>query len=285
MRYRLLGLVLLATIAVASVYAMYSVRTDAPETATPRMADGHPDLNGYWYRRLPPLTPVRKEGASIILDPDGPRENLPPSGNDDELLPGFPKYKPEYLDRVKELKDKQVQFDPAYTCHPPGVPRIGPPQRIVQTPREVAILYDDLNGNFFRLIPTDGREHRKFRVPNLAGLTDNLGVDPSPHGDSVGRWEGDTLVIDVRNLTDDTWLGDGGMFHSDEVRVIERLTRAGNTLTWEAIVEDPAVLAEPWKMNARVLTLRTGDEIEEAAFCEDRDIPLKEDFSYHRNVR
>ena len=285
MRYRFLVVVLLAAIVGASAYAMYSVRTDASATAMPRLADGHPDLNGYWYRRLPPLVPVRKEGASIILDPSSPRDNLPPSGNDDELLPGFPKYKPEYQGKVKELKDRQVQLDPAYTCHPPGMPRIGPPQRIVQTAREVVILYDDLNGNFFRVIPTDGRGHRKFRAPNLAGLTDNLGVDPSPHGDSIGRWEGDTLVIDVRNLTDDTWLGDGGMFHTADVRVIERLTRAGNTLTWETVVEDPAVLAEPWKLNPRMLTLRTDDEIEEAAFCEDRDIPLKEDLSYHRNVR
>jgi hypothetical protein len=285
MRYRFLGLVVIAAIAGASVYAMYSARTDASATGTARTSDGHPDLNGYWYRRLPPLTPVRKEGASIILDPNAPRDNLPPSGNDDELLPGFPKYKPEYLAKVKELKDKQVQLDPAYTCHPPGVPRIGPPQRIVQTAREVVVLYDDLNGNFFRIIPTDGRGHRNTRPPNLAGLTDNLGIDPAAHGDSIGRWEGDTLVIDVTNLTEDTWLGDGGMFHTADVHVTERLTRAGNALTWQAIVEDPAVLAEPWKLNPRVLTLRTDDEIEEAAFCEDRDIPLKEDFSYHRNVR
>jgi hypothetical protein len=47
----------------------------------PRLSDGHPDLNGYWYRRLPPVTPVRKEGASIILDPDAPRDHLPPSAD------------------------------------------------------------------------------------------------------------------------------------------------------------------------------------------------------------
>ena len=130
----------------------------------PRLSNGHPDLNGYWYRRLPPLTPVRKEGESIILDPDAPREHLPPSGNDEELLPGFPTYKPEFLDRVKALKDKQVTYDPAYTCGPPGVPRIGPPQRIIQTERELAILYDDLNGNFcasFR--PTAARIARLVR--------------------------------------------------------------------------------------------------------------------------
>jgi len=286
MRNRFLGLVLLAAIAAVGLYA-YTTRTgaSAESTAMPRLSNGQPDLNGYWYRRLPPLTAVRKEGESIILDPDAPRDHLPPSGNDDELLPGFPKYKPEFLDRVKDLQDKQVQYDPAYTCGPPGVPRIGPPQRIFQNEREVVILYDDLSGNFWRVIPTDGRPHRTSRPPNVAGLTDHLPVDPSPHGDSVGRWEGDTLVLDVRNLSDDTWLGDGGMFHSANARVIERLTREGNTLTWQATVEDPDVLAEPWKMNPRTLTLRADDEIEEAAFCEDRDMPLKQDLSYHRNVR
>jgi len=286
MRNRLLGLVLLAAIATVSLYA-YSARSGASSdsTATPRLSNGHPDLNGYWYRRLPPLTVVRKEGESIILDPDAPVDHLPPSGNDEELLPGFPKYKPEFLDRVKDLKDKQVQYDPAYTCGPPGVPRIGPPQRIFQNEREVVILYDDLNGNFWRVVPTDGRPHRTSRPPNVAGLTDRLPIDPSPHGNSVGQWEGDTLVIDVRNLSDDTWLGDGGMFHSANVRVIERLTRQGDTLTWQATVEDPEVLAEPWRMNPRTMTLRADDEIEEAAFCEDRDMPLKQDLSYHRNVR
>ena len=286
MRHRFLGVVLLAAIAAAGMY-MYTLRTGASAegTATPRLSNGHPDLNGYWYRRLPPLTPIRREGESIILDSSAPRDHLPPSGNDDELLPGFPNYKPEFLAQVEDLRDKQVMYDPAYTCGPPGVPRIGPPQRILQTPREMVILYDDLSGNFFRIIPTDGRPHRTSRPPNLAGLTGNLGIDPTPHGNSVGRWEGDTLVIDVRNLTGDTWLGDGGMFHTEDVRVTERLRREGNTLTWEAIVEDPAVLVEPWKMNPRTLTLRPDDEIEEAAFCEDRDMPLKQDLSYHRNVR
>ena len=101
MRRRFLGVILLAAIAAAGLYA-YTARTgaSAEDAATPRLSNGHPDLNGYWYRRLPPLTPVRKEGESIILDPDAPSDHRPPSGNDEELLPGFPKYKPEFLDRV-----------------------------------------------------------------------------------------------------------------------------------------------------------------------------------------
>jgi hypothetical protein len=151
------------------------------------------------------------------------------------------------------------------------VPRIGPPQRIVQTPREVVILYDDLNGNYYRLIPLDGRPHR-------------TGIEASAHGDSVGHWDGDTLVIDVNNLNAETWLGDEGLFHTEDLHVTERLTRTGNTLKWEAIVED-SVLAEPWKVTPRTLRLRTTDDIEEAAFCQDRDQTQMQDLSHHTNVR
>ena len=251
-------------------------RATTGATATPRLPDGHPDLNGFWYRRWAPIAPQRVGESVIIADSfAGLRE----------IHPGTPKYKPELVAKVKELEKNQVDEDRTYKCGPPGVPRIGPPQRIVQTAREVVILYDDLNGNFFRVIPTDGRPHRTSRAPNPSGLSIAPGLDPTPHGTSVGRWEGDTLVIDVRNLSTDTWLGDNGLFHSENTRVIERLTRQGNTLTWQATVDDPDVLAEPWKMNPRTLTLRPDDEIEEAAFCEDRDMSLKQDGSYHSNIR
>ena len=285
MRRHLFVLVLLAAIAAVALYtantsltAQESQRasTDPAAKATPRMPDGHPDLNGYWYRRQAPITLQRAGGSVTIGDSFGSLR---------EIHPGMPKYKPELAAKVKELEKNQVHEDLTYTCGPPGVPRIGPPQRIVQTPREIVILYDDLNGNFFRVIPTDGRPHRTSRPPNVAGLTDHLEIDPSPHGDSVGHWEGDTLVIDVRNLSTDTWLGDNGLFHSDKTRVIERLTRKGDTLTWQATVEDPEVLAEPWKMYARTFTLRPDDEIEESSFCEDRDTSLKQDLSYHSNIR
>jgi hypothetical protein len=272
--------VLVAAVAAMAFYgaktSLTAQETQRPATATPRMPDGHPDLNGYWYRRQAPITLQRAGGSVTIGDSFGSLR---------EIHPGTPKYKPELVAKVKELEKNQVHEDLTYTCGPPGVPRIGPPQRIVQTPREIVILYDDLNGNFFRVIPTDGRPHRTSRPPNVAGLTDHLEIDPSPHGDSVGHWEGDTLVIEVRNLSTDTWLGDNGLFHSDKTRVIERLTRQGDTLTWQATVEDPDVLAEPWKMNSRTFTLRPDDEIEEAAFCEDRDTSLKQDLSYHSNIR
>jgi hypothetical protein len=284
MRRNAFVVVLAAIIAAIALYASRTSVTGqeaqraagSPSTATPRMPDGHPDLNGYWYRRQAPMTSQKVGGSVIMADAFATLR---------EINPGTPKYKPEFAARVKELEKNQVHEDMTYICGPPGVPRIGPPQRIFQTVRDVAILYDDLNGNFFRVIPTDGRPHRTTRPPNVAGLTDHLEIDPSPHGNSVGHWEGDTLVIDVRNLSADTWLGDNGLFHTENIRVIERLTRQGNTLTWQATVEDPEVLAEPWKLNPRTLTLRPDDEIEEAAFCQDRDTSLKQDLTYHSNIR
>jgi len=239
--------------------------------ATPRTPDGHPDLNGMWYRRVPPVPTVQRVGNSIILNPKAPREpNASPSAI--AYNPGMPKYKPELVARVKELDENQVNEDPALACGPPGVPRIGPPQRIVQTSREVVILYEDLNGSFFRLIPTDGRPHRK-------------GIEAASHGDSVGRWEGDTLVIDARNFTEETWLGDDGLFHSAELRVTERLRREGDTLAWEATVEDPVVLVELWKVTPRTLTLMTGTDIDEASPCQERSLPNMTDLSHHKNTR
>jgi hypothetical protein len=274
-----------ATVAAIMLYASNApiIGQEAPRattgsapTATPRMPDGRPDLNGYWYRREGPMS-TQRIGESVIMADSFAGTRL--------IHPGTPKYKPEFVAKVKELEKNQVREDLTYTCGPPGVPRIGPPQRIMHTPRDLAILYDDMNGNFFRVIPTDGRPHRTSRSPNIVGRTDRLPVDPSPHGISVARWEGDTLVIEARNLSADTWLGDNGLFHTENVRVIERLTRQGNTLTWQAIVEDPEVLAEPWKLNPRTLTLRADDEIEEAAFCQDRNMSIKQDDSYHSNIR
>ena len=251
------GLILVALVCGTALAA----QTASP---TPRSADGRPDLSGMWYRRV--AGPVTERVGKSIVRVSG-NATVP-----DRYNPGTPKYKPQFLAKVKELADDQINVDPAFHCGPPGIVRIGPPQRVVQTPREVVLLYDDLNGNFFRVVPTDGRRHR-------------AGIEPSSLGDSVGRWEGDTLVIEVRNILEDTWLGDNGLFHTPDTKVTERLTRKGDALTWEATVEDPEVFVEPWKVTPRTLTLLPNAEIEEAAFCEDRGAADRVTKDYHGNVR
>jgi hypothetical protein len=184
----------------------------------------------------------------------------------------FPKYRPEFLARVEELKTKQVVMDTVLRCYPPGVPRIGPPAKIVQNAREVIFLYDDPNGSFYRVIPIDGRTHR-------------AGISSSYLGDAIGRIEGDALVVETVNVTDETWLTDNGAFHTKGLRVVERLRRAGDTLEYQATAYDPAVLAEPWTLPARVLT-RSDRALEEPPRCEERDLEHMVDATqYHENPR
>ena len=77
-------------------------------------------------------------------------------------------------------------------------------------------------------------------------------------GTSVGRWEGDTLVIESAGFTPETWLARGGFFHSESMKVTEKFTRQGNQILYEAIVEDPGVLLQPWVLNPLLLTLAGG---------------------------
>jgi hypothetical protein len=94
-------------------------------------------------------------------------------------------------------------------------------------------------------------------------------------GDSVGRWEGDTLVVDVNQFTDESWLGADGWFHSDAMRVIERLHREGNTLVYSATVEDPIVFTEPWQIQPRTLRLQTDSSaaLMESPPCVEKSAP------------
>lgn len=239
-------------------------RAATASVATPKLPDGHPDLNGQWHHRIGPPVPQLKPGQSYdaaIAKPIGINQ----------FNPGRPVYKPEFVAKVKDLDERQVQVDPAWYCQPPGVPRIGPPQKIVQTAKELVFLYDDLNGNFFRVVRM-----------NAAHRTD---IEASAHGDSVGRWDGDTLVVDVTNLDETTWLSDNGLFHSDKTHVVERLRREGDTLHYDVTVEDPVVLAEPWKQRSRDLKLMKDYEIEEAPYCSERDASHLQDLSHHGNLR
>ncbi len=72
-------------------------------------------------------------------------------------------------------------------------------------------------------------------------------------GYTVGRWEGDTLVLDSISFVDSTWLGRGGLFHSDQMHVVEKFTRQGDALLYDVTVEDPEVLAEPWVLPTRTV--------------------------------
>ena len=173
---------------------------------------------------------------------------------------------------MKDLSARQVETDSGLKCLAPGVPRIGPPHKIVQNAKEVVFLYDDVNGGFFRIIPVDGRTTFRKDLP------------ASFLGDSIGRFEGDTLVVETTNFNEDTWLTDNGAFHTTGLKVVERLRRVGDTIEYTATAHDPAVLVEPW--NAKPYTMWvTAMELEEPARCEDRDLDHVVDGTHHDNPR
>jgi hypothetical protein len=132
--------------------------------------------------------------------------------------------------------------------------------QIVQNAQVIAFLYEDRPGPYFRLVYMDGRGH-----------PDDF--DPSYVGHSVGRWEGDTLVVDVVGLNDETWLGSGtigpkyAMMHSDKMHVVERWTRAGNVITYEATVDDPVMFTKPWVMTPRQTQLAAPDDYIRPTMC------------------
>jgi hypothetical protein len=136
---------------------------------------------------------------------------------------------------------------------------VGGVGQIIQTPKFVVMLTETLHG--FQIIPFDGRAHRDD-------------VPPSYRGDAVGRWEGDTFVVDKTNFTDDTWISAEGRvsFHSDALHIVERYRRVdAKTLEIEATLEDPKVLTKPWVVPKQTLQLAPFDQLIQLA-CSDDDI-------------
>ena len=262
-----------ASVVAAAIVGIATAASAGAQSAgdLPRMADGRPDLSGTWDNGggIAFVRPVA-DGDSICVSGCGPAP-APRANAGPPPAPDRPKYRPEFQARVAQLDANQVREDPVLRCFAPGVPRIGPPDKIVQTRDELVFLYDDVAGNFFRIVPTDGRAHRDD-------------VEPSFLGDAVGRWEGDTLVVETVNFNAETWLVDDGSFHTRDLRVVERITRDGGTLTWQATAYDPDVLAEPWAMRPRTATL-TSDELVEAPPCIERDLDHMLDDSHHANPR
>jgi hypothetical protein len=217
---------------------------------TPRTADGHPDLNGFWGGG------GGGRGGENPFDEKGNlnlagnyRKNNPVNGERDSGVgqrfgPNFPLYKAQHWDKVDYLDINGNQTDSNFHCMPAGVPRMGAPIRILQTAKDVVFLYREKNS--YRMIPTDGRPHDRINSNDQTFL-----------GDSIGRWEGDTLVVDVVGFNEETWLAWPGYFHTNKMRVTERLTRQGNTLRYQATVDDPDVLMKPWVLDMRTLQLNT----------------------------
>jgi hypothetical protein len=253
-------------------------KPDPASLPTPHATDGHPDFTGIWYHREPgPPVEQRADGSIVYQFPGVEKDPTAKLevGNDhpNPAKGNMPAYKPEYLAKVEELNATQLKTDPAWSCYPPGVPRIGVPHQIVQGTKEIVFVYADLNGSFYRIVPIDGRPKASVHR-----------IDRSYLGDSYGHWEGETLVVDVDNMNDDTWLSDNGLFHSTALHVTERFTRKGDTLQYEATAEDPKVLTKPWILPARTFTL-SDEPVYEAPPCIEQDVSHLTSTDHHDNVR
>ncbi|HEV7716205.1 MAG TPA: hypothetical protein VGO53_11450 [Steroidobacteraceae bacterium] len=249
----------------------------SPAGKIARLSDGRPDFNGTWENGsgYDFIKPQKGADGSICISgckPAATAGSAPAApAPRARVEPDRPKYKPELMAQVADLTKRQVDTDPVIRCKAPGLPRIGPPDKIVQRPGEVVFLYDDVSGSFWRIIPTDGRKHRED-------------ADESYLGNAVGHWEGDALVVESVGFNEDTWLTDNGAFHTTGLRVVERLTRDGDTMEWQATAYDPKVLVEPWKVRPRKMTL-VAQELQEPVPCVEQDLKHVVDGTHHDNPR
>ena len=195
-------------------------------SAAPAPAQERPDLNGLWdgARSSSDLVETMKDAGSFVP------------------------FTPEAAERYRNV---DFATNPNAQCLPPGPSRAitGPsPFQIVQTDDIIAILFE--NHGRYRVIYMDGRH------------SDGAEDYPSFMGDSAGRWEGDTLVVDTIGINDRTWLDSNGIEHSDRLRLTERFTRTGpDSIAYEVTYDDPEFFTEPWTVTLPLVRQGAGDRL------------------------
>ena len=250
----------------------------------PRAADGKADLNGIWQANTEANFDLEAHMArpamALRAGPYGPVPAAPvlALGAVGAVPPGMGvveggsiPYKPEALAKRKENQEKWLERDPEIKCYLPGVPRatyMPQPFQILQSNSAIFFAYQ------------------------YAGAVRNVYLkDPGPApidswmGQSVAKWEGDTLVIDAKGFNDSTWFDRAGNFHSEELHVIERYTRTSpDVISYEATIEDPQTFTRPWKIslplyrriekNAQLMDFTCDEFVEELLYGQYRKTPL-----------
>jgi hypothetical protein len=208
-----------------------------PAGPTPHTADGHVDLSGNWQ-------------------PNAIRQNvdLVKSG---VMVP----FRPEAQKIWQEHKDNLSKDDPESRCLPPGVPRMNTtpyPWSYIQTPKLLVIVYEG-GAHVWRKVFLDGRAHDPNTVDTWLG-------------DSIGHWDGDTLVVETVGQNDKTWLDEAGVPHSSDMKVTERISRPDlGHLTIENIIDDPKTFTSTWSFTTHPSLLK-GELIEYICQENNRDV-------------
>lgn len=194
----------------------------------PRTKDGNPDFSGIWKTL---------ENVDYDLEPHHTRRDAPPGRG--VVEGGEIPYLPSALQQRQQNFEKRDELDPRLKCFVLGTPRAqygGEPFQILQRPRDITLLYQFTH--MTRTIHTNGTLHPEGE--NLLFW----------FGDSRGRWDGDTLVVDVTHFNDKSWFDRAGNFHSEDLHVVERWTPLGpDHIEYRVTIEDPKVFARPWTIN------------------------------------
>jgi hypothetical protein len=202
----------------------------------PRLADGKPNFNGVWDR--PRIADITKSSAGCGSNSQGCKQE----GAGEVAFTQW---------GLEQFKDPR-KFDYAAYCQPWGYTRAWQteyPVEIMQTPERLAILWE--SNNVFHVIPTDGRDHPK-------------NLEPSWMGNSVGRYEGDTLVIDTVGFNGKTWIDTAQHPSSDALHVVERIRHIdADHLLYEVTWEDPKAYTKPIKNTRTFTRMKPGSEIME----------------------
>ena len=204
------------------------VTAQAAETQIPRLANGRPDFTGIWQSTT---------AADYDLEPHSARKDAPPGPGivEGDEIP----YLPQALAQKQKNFERRATDDPRLKCWTLGVPRglyYPEPVQILQRPRDLTVVHQF--GHSVRTIHTNGTLH-PVKTDSEYWM-----------GDSRGSWEGDTLVVDVTDFADDTWLDRVGNYHSTALHVVERWKLLdSNTILYHATLEDPQVYSRPWSIN------------------------------------
>ena len=227
MRNRVIVFVLAGITALACSSALTGQTAQQPGSPKPAAASApapEHELSGVWNMHS---TPAQRKytGSTYTAEPP----EMTALGNEKYMA-----NKPSNGPRTHSLKETD---DPVLKqCLPPGTPRIylQPfPFQIVQTPKEILMIYE--YDHTVRQIFMDGRQHPED-------------ITPTYMGNSIGKWDGDALVVDTVGFNDKTWLDRDGHPHSDQLHVIERFHRVDrDNMTIDINIEDPKVLVKPWK--------------------------------------